>query len=612
MTKKHLSRVLMVLALITLAGILPAAAATTALNDAQARAHLEQMERDGVIADPVWARAYWARSRTAPTAQARVADLRWSLRFDPDLSAARWDLTLALLAQRDSEFAGQASEAVTRSLRAFPAQQRMILWMITIGAGMTLLALLAAAALNVAKTVPRLFHGIRERLFFLPVEVRTGAAMLTIALPLLVALTLPPTAALFWALLFGTFATWTRLDRLERRSTVFALGALLLAPAVLALWVRMVDPAIPGSYLRSLWDAQIAEAPGAAAIVRLAPPEGAVDDPDRLASLALVDRRAGRYEDAEAKLRRATELAPQEWSYRNNLGNVLLLRGGVDSALAEYRLAISLAPGQPLSHVNLAQAWVHKLEFRRADDALAEATRLGYRLPPVLSNDPEDIIVRDHVLGAPEFWSRLVRGEGGGETFGWGRGLAMSLALVLPMRPAFLSLPLFLALWWVALARTLPRASRCSGCGTMICRKCHYRVLRRSYCGECYAILREVRAPLRRVELLDARRRRAGALTQPLMFALAVLVPGSGHVIHGAHRRAGTYFAIAALLLLIAGAGALWPDPGVLVAGTSGGRERWIAFGVIWAALGWMSLRGTIRLSHQTDDQAETSTPRSA
>jgi len=611
MTKMYLTRVPMTLALITLAGILPAAAANTALNDTQARAHLERMERDGVIADPVWARAYSARARTAPTAQARVADLRWALRFDPDFSPARWDLTLALLAQRDSEFAGQASEAVTRSLRAFPAQQRIVLWVLTIGAGMLLLTLVAVAALNIAKTIPRIHHGIRERLFFLPAEVRSGAAILTIALPFLVALTLPPTAALFWALLFGTVATWTRLDRIERRSAVTALGALLLAPAVLALWVRMVDPAIPSSYLRSLWVAQMAESPGAAAVVRLAPPEGAVDDPDRLASLALVDRRAGRYGDAEGKLRQATALAPEGWSYRNNLGNILLLQGELDAALAEYRRAVTLAPGQPLPHVNLAQAWVHKLEFRLADGALAEATRLGYRLPPVLSNDPEDIIVRDHLLGASEFWSRLLRGEAGGEAFGWRRGLGMSLAMVVPMRPAFLTLPLFLALWWVALARTLPRASRCAGCATMICRKCHYRVLRRSYCGECYAILREVRAPLKRVELLDARKRHTGAVTHPLMLVLAILLPGSGHALHGAHRRASTYLAIAALLLLAVGAGTLWPDPRVLLTDT-GGSGRWIAFGLVWAALAWGSVRGTVRLSRRTDDEAEPTTPRSA
>jgi hypothetical protein len=145
----------------------------------------------------------------------------------------------------------------------------------------------------------------------------------------------------------------------------------------------------------------------------------------------------------------------------------------------------------------------------------------------------------------------------------------------------------------------------------MICRKCHYRVLRRSYCGECYAILREIRAPLKRVELLDSRRRRAGALTYPLRLALAVLVPGSGHALHGAHRRAFLYLAGTALLILIAGAGGLWPDPGAPIEG-AGGAGRWIAFGAAWIALGALSLNGTIRLARFGDNQADSKTPRSA
>jgi hypothetical protein len=179
------------------------------------------------------------------------------------------------------------------------------------------------------------------------------------------------------------------------------------------------------------------------------------------------------------------------------------------------------------------------------------------------------------------------------------------------MRPAFLSLPLFLALWWVALARTLPRASRCSGCGTLICRKCHYRLLRRSYCGECYAILREVRAPLRRVALLDERRRRAGAVTQPLLLLLAALIPGSGHALHGAHRRAAFYLTVATLLVLAAGAGTLWPDPGAPIV-DPGRSGRWIACGVAWAGLAWLSVLGTLRLARRREEPPEPATPRSA
>ncbi|MCA9753380.1 MAG: hypothetical protein KC591_14395, partial [Gemmatimonadetes bacterium] len=233
------------------------AAEPPGLNDAAARDRLEEMERAGVLADPWWARAYWLRAETAPTEQARTADLRWALRFDPDFTRARRDLAFSLLRQRDGEFAEQLRLAVTRSLSSFPGQIRALLGVFAVAFGATLLATVALATLAVAKILPRVHHGLRERLLFLPAELRSGVALLTIALPLLVALTLPPTAAVFWALLFGLVGTWTRLDRGERRVGVVALVTLLATPIALSAWTRLGDPLLPGSYLYSLWDLQV-------------------------------------------------------------------------------------------------------------------------------------------------------------------------------------------------------------------------------------------------------------------------------------------------------------------------------------------------------------------
>jgi tetratricopeptide (TPR) repeat protein len=616
MTERHL-RAVVALGLLLLAGVGPTVAnAASSLNDGEARARLEEMERQGVLADPFWARAYWARARTAPTEQARAADLRWALRFDPDLSPARWDLAFTLLRQRDSEFAGQMAQALSRSLASFPSQQRLALWVVTIAGGVLFIGLAGLALLAIGKVLPQLHHGIRERLGFLPPEARTGAALLALILPLLVALTLPPTAALFWALLFGTVGGWVLLDRWERRTCLLALVAVLAAPAALSLWARLVEPAIPGSYLRSLWATQQTADAGAAAAVRLSAPLDADEDPGRLASLALIDRRAWRLDEAQEKLERAVELAPQEWTYLNNLGNVRLLQGDVDGALQLYNRAIALAPRAPLPRVNQAQAYVGKLQFRRADDALSEATRLGYFLPPApMTDDPSDVIVRDHRLSADALWTRFARGDGIPGALGWERALDMTLAVALPLRPFFLCAPLFLAALWVAQARRLPRVSRCAGCGVTICRKCHYRMLRRSYCGYCYTILREVRAPLKRVGMLDQRRHNVSRWSRPIVLGLSVLLPGSGHAVHGAHRRATFFLVALALVWLIGGAGVLWPDM-TATAEHAMSQERGVAIGVVWAVLSVLSLRGTLRLRKRAEGggqpQQQTTTTRSA
>ena len=236
-----------VLALLTLGFAVSAPAAPVALNDGAARAHLERMELSGTLADPHWANAYWARARVAPTEQARIADLRWALRFDENLTGARWDLALALLRSRDAEFADQVVKTVTLALATFPMQQRLAFVTITLLLGAFLLTLLVLTTLAYVKTVPRIRHGIGERLDFLPPEVRTGASLLTIALPFLVALTLPPTAALFWMTLYGVAGAWVWLDRWERRTSVTCLVALLAAPFVLSLWVQFLTPSLPGS-----------------------------------------------------------------------------------------------------------------------------------------------------------------------------------------------------------------------------------------------------------------------------------------------------------------------------------------------------------------------------
>jgi tetratricopeptide (TPR) repeat protein len=538
------------------------AARAVPLNDTEARAHLEQMEKQGVLREPVWAHAYWARSASAPNAEARIADLRWALRFDPDLTPARRELCGLLFRERDTGFATEAVTAISRGLRSFVAQQRAAAWIFTILGGAFGLSLVAIAALMIGKEVGRIRHGVRERLHFLPLELREGAAWLTILVPFALVVSLAPTAALFWALLIGTIGAWTSLEAWPRRVCVWALAAVMVAPTGLALWTRIMEPAFPDSYLRNLWVTQRADPGFLPTTWHTDAPDGALEDPDFLASLALLERRAERYGQAAEHLERAVELRPEHWAYHNNLGNVRLLQGESDRALAAYEEAARLAPKEALVYVNTAQAFVQRLEFNEADQALTRATDLGYRLPPVLNDESEGIIVRDHSLGATQLWLRFLRGEGLRTALGWRRALEMTLRLVFPMRPFWLSLPLFLTLYYAAYARTLPRVFPCAACGRSVCRKCHYRTLRRSLCAECYAIQQDVQAPLKRDAMIIERRRRVSRSGRTTAVVLSALLPGTGLLLLGSRRRALAFLGAGAVLLLIAAANAAWPAPG--------------------------------------------------
>ncbi|MGH2570854.1 MAG: tetratricopeptide repeat protein, partial [bacterium] len=449
-------------------------------------------------------------------------------------------------------------------------------------------------------------HGVRERLLFLPVELRAGASWLTLLVPFALVATLAPTSALFWSILIGTVAAWPGLAAWQRRACCWALGTLLLAPTGLALWTHIMQPALPTSYLSNLWASQRVGGEALYPAWWTGAREDAQNDPDFLASMALVARRGGRHAEAIAYLQRALEIRPEAWQYHNNLGNVHLLRGDDDSAFASYAAALRLAPNEPLIHVNLAQAHVQQLHFGEADQALARAKELGYRFPAVLNDESEGIIVRDHSLSSAELWIRFARGQGLERSVEWGRVLRMTLTPIFPMQPFWLSVPLLLTLWYASQTRSLPRSFPCSGCGHPVCRKCHYRILRRSLCADCYAIRRDVVAPLKRDAMILERRIRTNRVPRIASAALSALVPGAGHLLLGSYRVAFAFLGAGCILLLIAIANATWPAPGPSLV-----DRRWptgVVVPLLWfTLLAIFAVRSYLRTP--TARQAESVTP---
>jgi hypothetical protein len=171
------------------------------------------------------------------------------------------------------------------------------------------------------------------------------------------------------------------------------------------------------------------------------------------------------------------------------------------------------------------------------------------------------------------------------------------------MRPFWLTIPLWFALWYVALARTLPRVQSCSGCGAKVCRKCHYRVQRRSLCPQCYAIRREIQAPLKRQELMAARRRRRSQVERAVALLVATVVPGAGFYLRRSYRAAFVAALCTSVLVLIATAGITWPDP-VATLGRASWNQRATLPLLLIAALSILSVRAYLRRTLPEDDTA--------
>jgi tetratricopeptide (TPR) repeat protein len=595
-------------AVLALLAVAPPLSASPGLDDREAQAHLEEMGERGVLRDPLWAQAYYSRASKAPTESARLSDLRWALEFDPDLLGARWDLVVLEAKKLDPACATEALRGLLTILNSFGAQRSIVRNVLVVGGSALLLTLLALSMLVFARALPRISHGLRERLHFLPPEARTGAVLLTLLSPSALLFALSPGAAIFWAIAIATVGAWTVMSSTERRTAIAALVGLAAAPILFVAGSHLEEPSLPDSYLGVLSSSQAEARPSGSASTPW-PPAAALEDPDHFATLALLDRRARRYAEARHSLARSIELDGRRWFYHNNLGNLKLLQGDAAGALESYRTAALIAPREPTIYANEAQAWLSQLEFKKADDSFQRAASLGHHLASHRGETSGAILVEDWNLGPLDLWQRFGRFEYHETALSSRRILSMVVSFILPFEPFWIALLLFGALLYAGVAARLPRASQCAGCGHLVCRKCHYRLHRKSYCAPCYAIHQEVRAPLKRDEMLLERRRLAQRGSRIAGIAVSVVLPGSGHWMTGSLAR-GTLMLAGAFVILVAMARArLWPDP--LPEVVVGRSIMDLAFPVVaFALLSTFSLLGALRrASHEreveTDSGAE-------
>jgi hypothetical protein len=171
---------------------------------------------------------------------------------------------------------------------------------------------------------------------------------------------------------------------------------------------------------------------------------------------------------------------------------------------------------------------------------------LGYRLPKVTETSVDEISMIEETLPSRALWKTFFADMEAPRALSWERARAMSLAIVYPFPSFLFSLPLIMALAFAAQARYLPRLHTCASCGKTICRKCHYRVQRESFCSDCFSIRQRVRAPMQREEELSKRRKKVRRAPWLWGLTLAALVPGAGHLHQG--RRGWAMFLLFAWL----------------------------------------------------------------
>ena len=497
------------------------------------RSALEYMKREGIAAAPEVAGAFLAEARRAldqgDYRRARQEYLN-AARFDPG-AAAPHDGLAAVLLRGDRDVRGALAEA-GRGLKVRLTDPATVHHLLGNGLLVLFLGLCAGAALAFGllglRSAPAFFHDLRERSRGrLADETAHLLGWGILILPLLAFLPIAWTFAFWTALLFGY---------LRGGEKIVAAGALAL----------LVLAGPTGRFLD--WVFGTASDPSAQALILAAGGNPGIEQAQALRRLAEehpgealfpfllagVYRGSGRVDDALAVYRRALEIDPGNARALVNLGNLHALRQEFALAQTHYRRAIEADPTMALAQYNSHLAHLETFHLEAAEDALREARRLDEALvTELLARGQEGQAKRapvDATLPARELWTRAVllrvdsglrrewvRALGAPATLAGGAGLA-----------AVLLLP------GLGLAPRSGTARRCRRCGAAYCRRCQVATKVPDHCSPCMHlfILRDGLAPgIKNRKMEEVMRYRRRVFIGQRIVSLAV--PGSGHVLGG-------------------------------------------------------------------------------
>ncbi|MBI3932413.1 MAG: hypothetical protein HY317_03290 [Acidobacteria bacterium] len=290
------------------------------------------------------------------------------------------------------------------------------------------------------------------------------------------------------------------------------------------------------------------------------------DDVDLAYLLAVQYKKAAQYEDAAAVYRDILRKNEKDAIALNNLANLEFARTEFPAAITRYKLAAQAGEGGSSKvlatvYYNLNLAYLQKFERQPADEARAQADRLGGGLTREYDNlwkyeaRNENAVV-DLGLSREQVWAKFAGvAEGVGTKNVAGRSVGAtdlgSLARAAANRlSAFLLV--FVAVY-VGLARWRGRrmfTMRCQKCGTPFCKRCHLGAAPTGLCTQCFHlfVVRDgVSGPARNQKLLEVQKE--DERRERIFRALSLLSPGAGHLY--AHKAvAGVLFSLAWYLLL--------------------------------------------------------------
>jgi len=276
-------------------------------------------------------------------------------------------------------------------------------------------------------------------------------------------------------------------------------------------------------------------------------------DPDILLSLGLVEKRMGKWSEAEQRFLQLLQLDPRSAAGLNNLGNLLLVTGRPDQAVEAYQNAARLEPSRAEPPYNLGQAYLLTLRMKEAEGEFQQAQRLqpqkiSYHTS-ISSRNPNRLVM-DWTIDPLQVWKRLWIPNLERERIA--RGFWEILWNGIPLEHGEIAMAgLFLLLGGIHLAsRRFSLIRSCERCGTLLCSRCSQSRVIGNQCVQCLnaftansnadpKVIRKKRAAVARYQS------RLNFLPQRLSWIL----PGAGHLMRGRTGEGILYFFVLFLFL---------------------------------------------------------------
>ena len=360
--------------------------------------------------------------------------------FSPDLYQGHFELARARWQKNPFDLGVVISEIITGykvRFNYYPSSLHLFYHIFYIFSNALLMAFIIFGLVVLWKYIPLYFYEIRKNLTN---EVSNllinGMKIFVLFIPFFLRLDLS------WAILFWAILLWGYVPSRERQFIIFFLIVLVYFPFFLRTSSAFLNS--PNSVVllelheanHENWDKGTEETLKSWSLSNS-------DDSQVLFTLGLIEKRRGRYTQAEDYYKKAIDRDPNWSEAHSNLGNVYLAQKQVQMAITSYQQAIELNPNKGAYHFNLYRAYSQETFLSwKSDRAFQRARQLDPALIQFYSSiDSPNMnrLVIDEVLTPSILWDRFMERYIGREGFlfrlfkAWFEGIPSALPFLAPI-----------------------------------------------------------------------------------------------------------------------------------------------------------------------------------